>query len=39
MFDVYMLKVGFDIFVIFKNLIFYYGILNYIIVIVRDEIG
>lgn len=39
MFDVYMLKVGFDIFVIFKNLIFYYGILYYIIVIVRDEIG
>lgn len=39
MFDVYMLKVGFDIFVIFKNLIFYYGIFYYIIVIVRDEIG
>lgn len=39
MFDVYMLKVGLDTFVTLKNLTLHHGILYYITVIARDEIG
>lgn len=39
MFDVYMLKAGLDTFVTLKNLTLHHGILYYITVIARDEIG